>query len=134
MQWSPSRAFLIRSYSAEFKDGEGYTGTQIFGCDTLAKEIRTWTFNSDGSYGDGTVSKNGVEWLVKLNQMQNDGQLASGTMVITRVDDDTLQIQKIGESIDGEPVPASEPITVVRTADAASDTDEDAANRQESSR
>ncbi len=117
-QWSPSRTFLIRSYRAEFENGGGFTGTQIFGWDPLAKQIRTWTFNSDGSYGDGTVSRNGSEWMVKMNHMRSDGQLASGTHIITQIDDDTLQIQKIGESINGEPVPASDPITVVRTADA----------------
>ena len=54
-----------------------------------------------------------------MNQMQSDGRLASGTSVITRVDNDTIEVQKIGESIDGEPIPASEPVTVVRVAVAA---------------
>ena len=115
----PSRAFLIRSFEATFDDGEPLSGTQIFGWDPRAQQIRTWTFNSDGSFGDGTVSKNGDEWMVKMNQMQSDGRLASGTSVITRVDNDTIEVQKIGESIDGEPIPASEPVTVVRVAVAA---------------
>lgn len=114
VQWSPKRTFLIRSYEATFADGEGESGTQIFGWDPLAKQIRTWTFHSDGSFGDGTVSRNGSDWMIKMNQVHSDGRLASGTSVITRVDDDTIQVQKIGESLDGEPVPASEPVTVVR--------------------
>jgi uncharacterized protein (TIGR02246 family) len=117
VRWSPSRAFLIRSYLAEFADGDSFSGTQIFGWDPLAKQIRSWTFNSDGSYGDGVVSKSGDDWLVKMNQMQSDGRVASGTSVITQVDDNTIQIQKIGESVDGEPVPTSDPVTVVRIAD-----------------
>lgn len=117
IRWSPSQAFLIRSYQAEYEDGDGTSGTQIFGWDPLAKQIRTWTFNSDGSFGDGTVSRNGDEWMVKMNQVQSDGTLASGTTVITKIDDNTLQIHKIGESLDGEPVPSSDPITVVRIAE-----------------
>ena len=52
-----------------------------------------------------------------MNQIQSDGRLASGTNVLTRVDEDTLQIQKIGQSVDGEPVPASDPVNVTRVPD-----------------
>jgi uncharacterized protein (TIGR02246 family) len=114
VRWSPSRTFLIRSFEATFEDGEGFSGTQIFGWDPLAKQIRTWVFNSDGSFGDGAMSKNGDDWMIKMNQMQSDGHLASGTTVITRLNDDTIEVQKLGESIDGEPILASEPVRVVR--------------------
>ena len=57
VRWSPSKAFLIRSFEATFDDGDGFSGTQIFGWDPRSQQIRTWTFNSDGSFGDGTVSK-----------------------------------------------------------------------------
>lgn len=117
VRWSPSQAFLLRSYHAQYEDGEEASGTQVFGWDPLAKQIRTWTFHSDGTFGDGTVSNNGDEWIIKMNQIQSDGTLASGTTVITKIDDDTLQVQKLGESLDGEPVPASDPVTVVRIAD-----------------
>lgn len=116
VRWSPNRAFLIRSYSAQFEEDGSFTGTQIFGWDAVSKQIRTWTFNSDGSFGDGAVSKNGQDWMIKMNQFQTDGRLASGVSVVTRLDDNTIQVQKIGESVNGEPVPASEPVTVVRIA------------------
>lgn len=117
VRWAPSEAFLLRSYHAEFEDGEETSGTQVFGWDPMAGQIRTWTFNSDGSFGDGTVSKNGDEWIIKMNTVQTDGTLASGTTIITKVDDDTLQVHKIGESLDGQPMPASDPVTVVRMAE-----------------
>lgn len=115
--WSPNEAFLIRSYEAEFADGESFSGTQIFGWDPMTQEIRTWTFNSDGTFGDGVVSRSGEDWMVKLNQVQIDGRLATGVTVITLLDEDTLQVQKIAESIDGEPLPVSEPIIVARAAE-----------------
>ncbi|MEM8678604.1 MAG: SgcJ/EcaC family oxidoreductase, partial [Planctomycetota bacterium] len=119
VRWAPSRNFLIRSFEVSFKDGEGFSGTQLFGWDPLSQQIRTWVFNSDGSFGDGTVSKSDNDWLIKMNQIQSDGRLASGTNVLTRVDEDTLQIQKIGQSVDGEPVPASDPVNVTRVPDAS---------------
>jgi uncharacterized protein (TIGR02246 family) len=116
VRWSPSQSFLIRSFNAQFGDGEMVEGTQVFGWDPLNKTIRTWVFNSDGSYGDGTVSRNGEEWIVKMTQMLSDGRLGTATQVVKRVDNDTIEVQRIGETIDGaDPVPASEPVVVVRT-------------------
>lgn len=117
VRWTPNQAFLIRSFEATFDDGEGFSGTQIFGWDPRSQQILTWTFNSDGSFGDGTVSKNGDEWMIKMNQVQSDGGLASGTTVITPIDENTFEVQKIGESIEGEPIPMSDPVTVVRVVD-----------------
>ncbi|MGD9854381.1 MAG: SgcJ/EcaC family oxidoreductase [Planctomycetaceae bacterium] len=124
-RWSVNRAFLIRSFSAQFADGAGSEGTQVIGWDPLGKQIRTWTFNSDGSFAEGTAAKNGNEWMVKLSHVLSDGRLAAGTQVISRIDDDTITVQTIGQTVDGEPVPASEPVTVVRTggSDAVSATD-----------
>jgi hypothetical protein len=117
VRWAPSKAFLIRSFAAQFEDGEEASGTQVFGWDPAEEQIRTWTFNSDGSYGEGTAAKHGEDWTIKMSHRMTDGGVASATHVLTRVDANTIQVQKIGESINGDPVPAGEPITVVRVAD-----------------
>ncbi len=114
VRWAPSKAFLIRSFAAQFDDGDQVAGTQVFGWDPAEKQIRTWTFNSDGSYGEGTVAKHGEDWTIKMSHRLTDGGVASATHVLTRIDSNTIKVQKIGESVDGEPLPAGEPITVVR--------------------
>jgi uncharacterized protein (TIGR02246 family) len=118
VRWSPRRAFLIRSFSAQFGEDEVLEGTQVIGWDPQSKQIRTWIFNSDGSFGQGTVAKHDDEWMLKMWQILSDGRLAAATKVMTRVDDDTFTVQTIGETVDGEPAPASEPVTVRRTAEA----------------
>jgi hypothetical protein len=51
-----------------------------------------------------------------MTQMLSDGRLGTATQVVKRVDNDTIEVQRIGETIDGaDPVPASEPVVVVRT-------------------
>jgi len=122
VRWSAKQSFLIRSFKAQFEDGDVVEGTQVIGWDPQNKEIRTWTFNSDGSFGEGTMSKNGDEWMIKMTHVTSDGSLAAATQVLTRIDDNTLQIRKIGETVDGEPVPAAEPVTVVRVKGAADST------------
>lgn len=119
VRWSPNQAFLIRSFSAEFPEVEGFQGTQVIGWDPLSKQIRTWTFNSDGSFGEGTISKSGDGWLLKMWQVLGDGSVANATLAMNRKDDNTMTIQTIGKTINGEPVPASETITVVRSGETA---------------
>jgi len=121
VRWSDSRAFLIRSFKIQHEDGESLSGTQVIGWDPLNKQIRTWTFNSDGSFGEGFASKNNEDWMIKMSHVQGDGKVSSGTQVITRVDDDTISVQTIGETIDGVPVPAADPVAVVRIEDVATE-------------
>lgn len=116
IRWTPDRAFLLRSYVVEVEGQIARQGTQVIGWDPRSNEIRSWSFNSDGSFGDGTWSKNGQEWLIKSSQTLSDGRAASGTFVLTPIDNDTLTLQLIGHEIEGEPQPASEAVNVVRVA------------------
>lgn len=113
--WSPSEAFLIRSYSLQREgEAEPFVGTQVIGWDPRAQQIRSWTFNSDGSFGDGAWSQNGDEWLVRTSQTLADGSAASGTQVIKAVDANTATVQTIGKETDGSLEPADEPVTMMR--------------------
>jgi uncharacterized protein (TIGR02246 family) len=118
VRWAPGDAFLIRSYTAQ-REGEElpFAGTQVIGWDPRSKQIRSWTFSSDGSFGDGAWSKNGNEWLVRTTQTLPDGAAASATQVITMVDADTATVQTVGKEVNGAPEPASEPVTMVRAAE-----------------
>lgn len=127
VRWSANRAFLIRSFTAEIEGSDTVQGTQVIGWDPLNKQIRSWTFNSDGSFGEGTVARHDDSWTMKMWQILSDGRLASGTSVLTVVDDNTITVQKIGETVDGEPSPAADPVTVVRI-DAAGTEARDAPN------
>lgn len=115
IRWSPSRAFLLRSFAAQFGEGDEVQGTQIIGWDPMSQQIRTWTFNSDGSFGQGTVSRHDDQWILKMWQVLSNGSLAGATKVMTRVDENTMTVETIGQTRDGEPVPSSDPVTVIRT-------------------
>jgi uncharacterized protein (TIGR02246 family) len=121
VRWSPSEAFLIRSFTMADAEGGAFEGTQIIGWDPRAGHIRSWTFHSDGSFGEGTWSKSGHEWLVRTVQTLPDGRAASGTQVIAPVDADTMTVQTIAKEIDGISQPASDAVTVVRLPEPEAD-------------
>jgi uncharacterized protein (TIGR02246 family) len=114
---APSGAFLIRSFAVQTQEGIDQEGTQVIGWDPRAKQIRSWTFNSDGSFGDGIWTKSGDEWLIKSSQTLADGGAASGTYVLSKENDDTLQLQLIGHTVNGAPQPAADPVTMRRQAE-----------------
>lgn len=116
VRWSPSEAFLLRSFHLQREGEEPMEGTQVIAWDPRAKQIRSWTFNSDGSFGEGVWTRAGAEWLVRTTQTLADGRAATATQVITQVDDATATVQTIGKEIDGSPEPNSEPVTVTRAA------------------
>ena len=116
-RWTTGRAFLLRSYSMETTAGDLQQGTQVIGWDPRSQEIRSWSFNSDGSFGDGIWSKNGDQWLVKSSQTLPEGRAASGTFVLKQVDDNSMTMQLIGLEVEGEPRPASEVATIVRVTE-----------------
>lgn len=115
VRWSANGAFLIRSFRADYGDNDdAFEGTQIIGWDPRANQYRTWTFNSDGSFGEGTVSRSGDQWLIRMSHVLTDGSVSAGTQVLQLVDSDTMCVERIGQTVDGAPVPAGEPVTVVR--------------------
>lgn len=114
--WAAEGSFLVRSFKTHLSDEIQSEGTQVIGWDPRSKEIRSWTFNSDGSFGEATWSRNGSDWLIKSSQTLADGGAASGTYVVTPVDANTMTVKLIGHEIDGEPIPSVEPVRVVRTS------------------
>lgn len=113
-RWTANKAFLLRSFEVETKDGVTMTGTQVIGWDPIVQQIRSWSFNSDGSFGESTWDRNGGSWLSKSVHTLASGESASGTYVLERVSDDEFTIQLVGHEIDGQPQPTGAVAKIVR--------------------
>ena len=114
-RWTAGKAFLLRSFDVETKDGLAMTGTQVIGWDPRGKQIRSWSFNSDGSFGESTWSRNGDSWLSRSSQTMATGDIASGTYVLERIDDASFTMQLVGHEVNGEPQPAGATVKLLRT-------------------
>jgi uncharacterized protein (TIGR02246 family) len=115
-RWSPSGSFLIRSISEE-ADGEvSAVGSEIVGWDPRARQIRSWIFLADGSFGDSSWAKVDNDWIIKSTQTLANGQAASGTYLLTRIDASTVTLKLMGREIDGQPQPTGDAATLVRVS------------------
>lgn len=113
-RWTANDAFLLRSFRAEGEAGVAVTGTQVIGWDPVIQQIRSWTFQSDGTFGESTWSRKGGRWSSKAVQTLASGEVASGTYVMERDGDDAFTVQLAGHEIGGQPQPAGPVVRVVR--------------------
>jgi uncharacterized protein (TIGR02246 family) len=113
--WTKNKAFLTYSFKLSSADSDDdLEGTQVIGWDPAAETIRSWMFDSDGGFGEGTWSKHGDTWVVKFNQTMPDGRKASATNVYTMVDGNAFSWKSIGRKVDGEFLPNIDEVTMVR--------------------
>jgi uncharacterized protein (TIGR02246 family) len=117
IEWAPGGSFLIWAYTIHIKDQDTpQEGTQVIGWDPRSKQLLSWTFESDGSFGVGAWSRNGDEWLARLTYTSATGELATATQVISKINNNQFKAQMVGLEVDGVPMPALEPVTVVRVS------------------
>lgn len=116
-RWSANQAFLLRSFTVESADSVALEGTQVIGWDPRGQQIRSWTFNSDGSFGESTWSKNDNSWLAKSTQTSTSGEISAGTYVLEKIDNDSFTMQLIGHEINSEPQPAGAPVKIIRVTE-----------------
>lgn len=112
--WMKNQSFLVRSFQVAMDNAVTLEGTQTIGWDPTAGQIRSWTFDSAGGFGQGSWIKDGNRWLVKTSYVLASGERASAINVITYVDDDTLRWQSIDREIGGELQPNVPEVTVIR--------------------
>jgi uncharacterized protein (TIGR02246 family) len=112
--WTLNQSFITRTFHVAVKGQPVMSGTQVIAWDPAQKRIRSWVFDSDGSFGDGVWSKQEDRWLIRATNTLADGKKGTAVQIITKVDDDSFTWQSIGRQVDGEILPNIDPITVVR--------------------
>lgn len=113
-EWTKKKSFITRSFAVSIVDRIELEGTQVIGWDPAAKVIRSWTFDSEGGFGEAVWSHEGNRWTIKASHTLRGGEKASSVNILTVVDRDTFRWQSIGREIDGELQPNIEGVTVVR--------------------
>jgi uncharacterized protein (TIGR02246 family) len=112
--WAKNQNFLVRSFSISVRDRIQLSGMQIVGWDPTTKRIRSWVFDSDGGFGEGTWSKKGSAWHVQTVGTRADGLKASSVNIIKFVNNDQFTWQIVNGQVGDDLVPNTEEVLVVR--------------------
>ena len=115
--------FLVRSFALTSRGQVAFSGRQIIGWDAGAKKIRSWVFDSNGGFGEGTWTKKKGSWHVSTKVVLNTGEKASSVNIFTPIDDNSYYWQSIKRKVGSERLPDTPKVKVVRMqADAPQDT------------
>lgn len=115
VEWSPSGSFLTRTFSIPGAEGdEAREGTEIIGWDAEQEQVRSWVFESDGSFTERTWTPDGDRWLVLSRTVLPDGEVGSEEITVSKVDDDKVSWSVASRSLGGETLPNIGPVTIVR--------------------
>lgn len=112
--WSRNNNFLVRSFAIQIADRVDMSGMQIIGWDPAAKQIRSWVFDSDGGFGEGTWTKKDNRWHIQQVGVLPDGGKTSAVNIITYVDDNTCTLQSVNRTVDGELIPNVDEVTITK--------------------
>jgi hypothetical protein len=113
-EWTKNRNFINRSFAIVVGDEIDLAGMQIIGWDPIAKQIRSWIFDSDGGFAEGKWTRKGDRWLIQASGTTPDGKKSSAVNIITYIDDNTCTWQSINRVVGGDMLPNVDEVLVVR--------------------
>lgn len=116
-EWAKNKNFMTRSFAIAIGDRVNRAGMQIIGWDPVAKQIRSWVFDSDGGFGEGSWNHKGNQWFVQSTDTLPDGSKATSEIIMTYIDANSFQVESVNREIDGELQPNVDPVIVVRKMD-----------------
>lgn len=90
-RWSDDRNYLLRTFSVQRAGKPVLSVSQRIGWDPLARQIRSWEFDSAGGFGEGRWTRDGERWIVKHTGVQPEGKTASSTNTMTRERSDLVR-------------------------------------------
>jgi uncharacterized protein (TIGR02246 family) len=125
-QWARNNSFITGSFTIYVQGKVDLQGTQVIGWDPVAKTIKSWVFDSQGGFGQGTWTRKDNQWVVDSSGFLSTGERTSAINTYTYVDDNVFTFQSAEREIGGEPMPGIEPVTVVRKQPIASRSDKGA--------
>jgi uncharacterized protein (TIGR02246 family) len=112
-RWDQNKSFLLEDFQVLREGQIILKGTQRIGWDPLAKQVRSWTFDSAGGFGEATWTEVEDAWVCNARGVSADGIAASVTRTLTHPAEDRV-IWSATERISGnERLPDLE-VTLVR--------------------
>jgi hypothetical protein len=120
-KFTKNNAFLVRSFRVLNESDVAMSGMQVVAWDPAKEMIRSWTFDSDGGFGEDTWTQADDRYTMRSKYTLADGGTGSAINVMTYVDDDNFRWKSTNREIDGELQPDTDEVMVSRVADSGSE-------------
>lgn len=111
-QWDKYKNFITQHFTMKIYGQDDIEGKQIIAWDPVKNTVRSWVFDSDGGFGEGTWEKVDKGWHAAMRYTLSDGRIASSQNIYTPVDDHSYTYASVAREVDGEILPDMNPVTV----------------------
>jgi len=111
--WTKNKNFITRAFKISIDD-DSFSGMQIIGWDPAAKAIRSWTFDSNGTFSEARWEQRGGRWFIRNRGTLPDGRTATMINVMKPVDANSFTWQTIERTAGGELLPNIDEMLIVR--------------------
>jgi len=112
--WARGGNFITRNITVKRGTETTLEGWQIIGWDPVWERIRSWTFDSEGGFSDGTWTGEGDHWLLRETGVTPDGGRTGSDNTFNKRSNDRITWESTNRTLDGEPQPGIGPIEVNR--------------------
>jgi uncharacterized protein (TIGR02246 family) len=113
-KWALDKNFLVQDYTVAGKDGADLRVTQWIGVDPSTGQIKSWTFDSLGGYGEGLWTRDGNTWSVDTTGVLPDGRIGTALNNVRFVDETHFEWHSLGRNVEGQPMPDAD-VRLVRS-------------------
>ena len=114
-RWADNDSFLLQEITILQSNQESLKISQRIGWDPLAKQFKTWIFDSEGGYGESRWTPTETGWLIKATSVNSDATTASATHQIEPTGLDRYVFTSV-DRVSGNELLASVQVIVVRQA------------------
>lgn len=119
-RWTLDKNYLVQDYTVTGEAADNFHVMQVVGFDPLSGQIKSWTFDSRGGYGEGLWQRDDNTWSSKSRGVLPDGRVGNAVNSLRFIDDAHLEWRSTGRNVEGQPMPDVQ-VNFVRSGDAAKD-------------
>jgi uncharacterized protein (TIGR02246 family) len=106
--------FRLHKFKVTEKGEITHEGTQVIGWDASRKQIRSWTFSSDGSFGEGLWESKTNRWTCRMTGVLASGQKTASIRLLAIKDKDHFTFHSVDRTVDGRSLPDQDEVTMTR--------------------
>ncbi len=97
--------YLLREFHVTLPDGSRRRSSQRIGWDPATGDLKSWTFNANGSHGEGVWKRQGDVWIVNNSGVAIDGKHTSSTTIYSKISDESMIVSAVGAMADDQAEP-----------------------------
>lgn len=113
--WSPDGNYLLRDFRVQVRGKAAVSGTQRIAWDPSTKQVKSWTFDADGTHSDQHWAQDEAgRWIIKSSGALADGRRVTATNILAKTGKDSATWTSTDRTLGDLAAPDSETFVLVR--------------------